>query len=131
MGQYAIPIIFFCPSDITLRGYYDRPVQQLDILPSVLQYLGYPKPFFAYGNSIFNNAEPRYAITQASGTYQWLEGGHLLQATEAKANGFYAYPADSNCRHNLLPLGPKDSAMLRLQAFIQRYRYTLIHNAMK
>lgn len=131
MGQYAIPILFYCPSDTALRRYYDRPVQQLDILPSVLQYLGYGQPFFAYGNSIFQQEEPRYVITQANGTYQWLEQSHLLQLTGAKAGGYYAYPADSSSGHNLLPLAGADSATLRLKAFIQRYHYTLIHNSMK
>lgn len=133
LGQYAIPLLFYCPADTTLRRYYDKPVQQLDILPSVLQYLGYGKSFFGFGNSIFQTDEPRYVITQSSGAYQWLEGGYLLQANGAVPTAYYAYPADSLCRHNLLnwPVGPKDSATLRLKAFIQRYRYVLIHNAMQ
>lgn len=131
LGMYAIPILFYCPSDTALRGFYNQPVQQLDILPSVLQYLGYPKPFFAFGNSIFAPADRRFAITQSNGAYQWLEGGHLLQMTSDKPTGFYAYPADSNSRHNLLPTPAMDTNLQHLQAFIQRYRYALIHNAMK
>jgi hypothetical protein len=133
LGQYAIPVLFYCPSDTALRGYYDGPMQQLDILPSVLQYLGYGQPFFAYGNSIFKPEEPHYVLTQSGGAYQWLERGYLLQTTGIKPTGFYAYPADSNGRNNLVarPMSQKDSLTQRLRAFIQRYNYTLIHNSMK
>jgi hypothetical protein len=130
LGRYTIPILFFCPSDTILHDHYNEPVQQLDIMPSVLQYLGYVKPFFAYGNSIFSRDEPRFVITQSGGAYQWLERGYLLQ-TANKSTGFYAYPADSDCRHNLLPTPLADSQKLRMSAFIQRYRYTVIHNEMK
>lgn len=131
LGMYSIPILFFSPKDSSLHGYYNQPVQQLDILPSVLEYLGYGQPFFAYGNSILNPAEQRYVITQSNGTYQWLEGGHLLQAKGIQPTGSFAYPADSLCGHNLLPAGNADTNLLHLKAFIQRYRYTLIHNEMK
>jgi arylsulfatase A-like enzyme len=133
LGQYTIPLVFYCPGDTALRGYYDRPVQQLDILPSTLQYLGYSKPFFAFGNSIFDSSESRFVITQASGSYQWLERGYVLQAAGVKPSAYYAYPADSIGRYNLLASAgsSKDSSLMRLQAFIQRYRHALIHNAMQ
>jgi arylsulfatase A-like enzyme len=134
MGQYAIPIIFFCPSDSTLRGNIAAPVQQLDILPSVLDYLGYGAPFFAFGNSIFHQKEePRYVITQSSNTYQWLQNGHVLVANGVTPKGYYTFPADSLYTSNLLrrPSPYKDSSILHLKAFIQRYRYALIHNALR
>jgi phosphoglycerol transferase MdoB-like AlkP superfamily enzyme len=133
MGLYAIPMLFYCPGDTSLRGYYDEPVQQLDILPSTLQYLGYSQPFFAFGNSLFEAREPRFVMTHNSGFYQWLQGGHLLQYDGNNAKAFYAYPADSSSRTNLIrqPIPAKDSALKNLQAFIQRYRHALIHNAMQ
>jgi arylsulfatase A-like enzyme len=134
MGQYAIPIIFFCPSDSTLRGTFTAPTQQLDIMPSVLDYLGYSTPFFAFGNSIFRQKdEPRYVITQASNTYQWLENNYVLQTDEVRPKGYYAFPADSLYTRNLLqrPIPNKETSILHLRAFVQRYRYALIHNALR
>jgi hypothetical protein len=132
LGQYAIPVMFFCPSDASLRGSFNQPMQQLDILPSVLEYLGYHEPFFAYGNSIFGGDAQRFVITQSNGAYQWLEGGFLLQSKGVKPQGYFQYPEDSLCRHNLLgrAAGRSDMALLHLKAFIQRYRQTLIRNTM-
>ena len=133
MGQYAIPLVFYAPGDTALHGRIEQPVQQLDILPSVMQYLGYSQPFFAFGNSVFSTAAPRYVITYNSDAYQWLEDGHVLQTAGVKPVGYYAFPADSNCTSNLLasPSPKKDSALLHLKAFVQRYRQALLHNALQ
>ena len=133
MGQYAIPMLFYAPGDSGLRGRTTEPVQQLDILPSVMQYLGYGGRFFAFGNSIFAAAEPRYAITYNSEAYQWLESGHVLRTAAMKPVGYYAFPADSNSTTNLLNTAAagKAESMLRLQAFVQRYRQALLHNALQ
>ncbi|MEO6832722.1 MAG: LTA synthase family protein, partial [Chitinophagaceae bacterium] len=132
LGQFAIPIIFYAPGDTTLQGYYNEPTQQLDILPSVLQYLGYPYSFFAFGNSIFAKQEPRFVVTKSNGTYQWLEYGYLLRTKEQMSVALYSYPTDSLDQHNLLNFDRSraDSSSWRLKAFIQRYHQVLIQNKM-
>lgn len=132
LGRFAIPILFFCPSDTSLKGYFNQPVQQIDILPSVLEYLGYRQPFFAFGNSIFGGDSRRFIITQNNGAYQWLEHGRLLQTRAMKPQGYYQYPSDSLCQHPLLLTSEaaEDSSLTHLKAFVQRYRQVLIHNAM-
>jgi phosphoglycerol transferase MdoB-like AlkP superfamily enzyme len=93
MGKYEIPVLFYAPGDTALRGYTDTLTQQIDILPSVLDYLGYDLPFFAYGNSIFRaSRHPRYAINQESGRYQWLMNNYLLQTIEAQPLALYQLP---------------------------------------
>ena len=132
LGQYAIPILFFAPGDTTLKGFVDTPVQQLDIMPSVLDYIGYHHPFFGFGNSLFNERDHR-VITYNNEAYQWLQDGYLLEATAMKPTAYYVYPADSNSRHNLLQQGfPPQIPLLRnLKAFVQRYEHVLIHNQMR
>jgi hypothetical protein len=130
LGRYAIPLVFYAPGDNSLKGIYDQPVQQLDILPSLLQYLGYSDPFFAFGNSIFSKNDKRFVITYNSGFYQWLENGFQLQAAAMKPSAFFVYPQDSLNAQNLLSTEKTkaDSSLKRLEAFVQRYRSTLIHN---
>ncbi len=132
LGRYAIPILVFCPSDTALHGYYDQPVQQIDILPSVLEYLGYDQPFFAYGNSLFGGDTGHWVITHNSGSYQWLEHGFLLRCEDMQPTGYFAYPQDSLDRQNLLgtSTAQTDSSLLRLKAFVQRYRESLLQNRM-
>lgn len=132
LGAYAIPMLFYAPGDTTVKGVMDQPVQQLDILPSVLDYLHYDKPFFAFGSSIFRKDEYRFVITESSGSYQWLMNGHLLQTNLVRNKAMYAIPSDSLGYHNLLMRQPttRDSLQLYLKAFIQVYRDDLIHNKM-
>jgi len=132
LGRFRIPIVFYAPGDSSLKGRYDQPVQQLDILPSVLQYMGYPQPFFAFGNSIFNTQEPRQVITYTAGSYQWLENSLLLQTKALQPEALFRYPADSLGQQNIMHTDPANSAQMikHLQAFIQRYEEVLIHNSM-
>ncbi len=132
LGQFAIPVVFYAPGDSSLRGFYDKPLQQLDIMPSVLQYLGYSEPFFGYGNSMFDSSAPRFVITRSSDAYQWLENGTLLQTAGNTPKAWYAYPADSLSRNNGLDSTQAEQrrSITRLRAFIQRYQETLIHNTM-
>jgi len=135
MGLYAVPLLFFSPGDTALRGSYDGICQQLDILPSVLDYLGYEQRFFAFGNSIFRPALPngRFAINWNNGQYQWLEDQLLLQTTDTTPTGYFRVQADSLISNNLLPQLQEEARtthLLPLLAFIQAYRHALIQNEM-
>jgi phosphoglycerol transferase MdoB-like AlkP superfamily enzyme len=131
MGRYAIPIIFFAPADTSLRRTTDTVIQQIDILPSVLDYLGYNKPFFAFGNSIFSKAYPRFVVNELSDHYLWYMNGYLLTADQLKPKALYDFNTDSLLHHNILS---QDNALAHqtlipyFKAFIQLYRSSLINN---
>jgi len=131
MGRYAIPILYFSPSDTTLRGAFAAPTQQIDILPSVLDYLGYDRSFYALGNSIFREPAKRHVINEVSESYQWLMDGYLLQAEGTTAKALYAFPADSACTHNLLPAAQQmaeEKLLPWFRAFVQEYRAAMTGN---
>lgn len=130
-GRYAIPLLFFAPGDSSLKGEKKEIVQQIDILPSVLDYLGYEQRFFAFGHSIFRDHPRPAVVNYINNTYQYLSDRYLLTTTEITPTGLYAYPADSACRNNLLPQQARtaqDSMLPFLKAYIQAYRSALIHN---
>jgi glucan phosphoethanolaminetransferase (alkaline phosphatase superfamily) len=131
-GKYAIPIVFFAPGDATLKGAHKELTQQIDILPSVLDYLGYDKPFFAFGNSIFQQKNNPFVINQGNGDFLWLMNNYLLESSGIQLNGLYDFSKDSMCNQNLLP---KEAPLAQqqgqyLKAFIQAYNTALIHNTM-
>jgi phosphoglycerol transferase MdoB-like AlkP superfamily enzyme len=134
IGEYAIPLVLYAPGDAGLRGTLDAPVQQIDIMPSVLNYLGYDRPFFAFGKSLFDSSAQRFVVTENNGAYQWIDGsGYVLRATESRATGLFRFPADSSLQQNILPQSRAagDSVMRRLKAFVQVYRNALIQNKMR
>jgi len=132
-GHYAIPIIYYAPGDTTLRGVHEGLTQQLDILPSVLDRIGYAKPFFAFGNSIFQPEQSHYVVNRNSMLYLWMSNNHyLLEATDERPQALYNTATDTSCRTNLLPeyriLAEKEQQHLR--ALLQSYNNALIHNKM-
>jgi len=61
-GVYSVPVLYFRP-DNSLAGIDSTITQQIDIMPSVLGYLDYPKPYIGYGRNIFENEQTPFAIT--------------------------------------------------------------------
>lgn len=128
MGMYEIPVVFYAPADSTLRGRNHSLFQQIDILPTILHYLGYPKKFFALGNDLYNSERPRFVINELSGSYKWLMNGTLLLSNDMTPMKLYNYTTDSTGTHNLLHNKPNDETINYFKAFMQTYRDALIHN---
>ncbi len=73
VGHYAVPLIFICPSDSAMHGIYPRTAQQIDIMPTILDYVGCDEPFVAFGNSLFDTAAPRVSVSYLNGLYQIID----------------------------------------------------------
>jgi hypothetical protein len=132
MSSYAIPILYFSPSDSSLKGYCDTLTQQIDILPSVLDYLGYDKPFFALGNSIFSPVEHRYTANYLSGFYQFVFENRILFCVNMNPKGLFDFSTDKGCRIDLINKEPEKAKILLhyLRALMQIYNSSLIKDEM-
>ncbi|MFM1829054.1 MAG: Lipoteichoic acid synthase 1 [Bacteroidota bacterium] len=129
IGQYSIPILYYAPNDADLKGAYTSVTQQIDILPSVLDYLHYPKPFYALGNSIFHPSHP-FAISYFNQQYVWIENDFVLKWIQERDLYIFNKSKDSICL-NPIQQSQKDNHLRHLQSFIQVYRNDLNKNAMK
>lgn len=67
--DHWIPLLYYMPSAIT-PAREDRVTQQIDILPTALDLMGYPKPFFAFGSSALRMERTPAAISESNAT--WL-----------------------------------------------------------
>lgn len=133
-GRYQIPVIFFAPGDAQLKGNNNALFQQIDILPSVMQYLGYGKPFFALGNSCFDSIANRYVINDLSSVYEWISEGYYLKISNNAVTAAFRFPADSTRQYNLAGTAqhtpPISKAYQHWQALLQVYTEAMIHNHM-
>jgi phosphoglycerol transferase MdoB-like AlkP superfamily enzyme len=131
LASMAIPILYYFPGVIEPEM-DDRPTQQIDIMPTILSYLGYDKPFFGYGRSIFDsNSEP--FVVNYSGNYQLVRNGNLLQFDGSKAVGLYDLANDSSLQSNMVQeIAPELLApdLNFLKAFIQQYNNRLLDDRM-
>ena len=131
-GMYSIPILYYTP-DGTIKPKESKQItQQIDIMPSVLDFLGYDKPFFAIGNSVFTDSG-RFAINYISGVYQIFQGDFSLQFDGDSTLALYKFKEDSMLQHNVLNVYPDTAGLLerKLKAIIQIYNNGLIHNKLQ
>lgn len=67
--DYWVPLFFHAPGKF-MPVQQPRVTQHIDILPTVLDLIGYDKPFFSFGHSALQLFSPPYAITASNGIYQ-------------------------------------------------------------
>lgn len=123
LGAFQVPILFYAPGDSTLVGYKEQIAQQIDIMPTVLSYLGYDKPFIAFGSDLLTTpAADSYAVNYYNGTYQYVKGEYLLQFDGTASKGLYQFKKDSLLQQNLVGKDPEQNLMEQeLKAIIQQY----------
>jgi phosphoglycerol transferase MdoB-like AlkP superfamily enzyme len=133
-GRYQIPIIFYAPGDKNIKGQNDNLMQQIDVMPSLLDYLGYNKPFFSFGSSIFQPSEPKFMAAKLSGIYSWINNGYQLKISDDKIIEAYKFPSDTLSKFNLAKgcdtIRDIKTAKKNWEAFVQIYNDALINNKM-
>jgi phosphoglycerol transferase MdoB-like AlkP superfamily enzyme len=131
LGFYSIPIIFYKRGS-DLRGIEDKIAQQTDILPTVMNYLGFDKDYVAFGNDLFNDEKDHFAFNSSGSIMQIYKDHYLLQMLGGKSIGLFDYKQDRLITKNLLGKFPgiQDSLELKLKAIIQSYNNRLIDNNM-
>ena len=122
-GQFRIPIIFYDPSG-EIAVHRNCLAQQSDILPSVLGYLGYDKPFICFGQNLFATAdEDTWAANYQNGMYMYYKGDWMIKFDGEQQAGLYAYRQDPALKQNLKGTQPdiENEMIKELKALIQQY----------
>lgn len=124
IGSLAVPILFYRP-DNSLKKVSNTITQQADIMPSVLHYLHYSKPFISFGNSVFDSTITHFAASYNNSGYQFICNNDLVQFNGDKITAAYRFKTDSLMTYNMQP----DSAsLILLKAYIQQYHQAMIFN---
>ena len=128
LGQYRVPVAFYCPS-LLPAGIRDAVVSQTDIMPSVLQAVGYGKPYFAFGEDALTADKTHpYAVCYNHPVFQIMSDSLLLQFDGTQVTALYNYRTDP-CLHHRLPAEQAPEEMVRyLKAYIQQYIHRMITN---
>ncbi|MBP5713255.1 MAG: LTA synthase family protein [Prevotella sp.] len=128
LGGFCSPIIFYDPSrpDNEIQN---KVAQQIDILPTVLGILGYPKRYFGFGIDVLNTpAENTWAVNYLNGIYQYVRYGYVLQFDGTHTKAFYSLD-DRLMKNNLMGKVEIQSQMeLELKAIIQQYMERMSEN---
>ena len=79
IGRYSIPLIIFKP-DNSLKGENNNIIQQIDIMPTVLELLNYNKTYFAFGKSY--SEKNKWAIMKLEDIYYFITGHGIIKNKE-------------------------------------------------
>ncbi|MCR4613404.1 MAG: sulfatase-like hydrolase/transferase [Bacteroidaceae bacterium] len=134
LGFFGAPILFFDPSGEMPRGRRHAVAQQIDIMPSVLSWLGYDRPYVAFGCDLFTTPdEETWAVQYVGGeVYQYVKGDYVLQIDGDRVKAVYNYKDDWFLTHNLIGTVPEQDQMEReLKAIIQQYMHRMNNNELK
>ena len=128
LGNYCVPIILYAPGDASLHGYdEERVVEQIDVMPTVLGYLHYDRPYIAFGRDMLGKSiEDGFALhwLPESSSYEYVWGDYALEFDGKDVTAAYAFRTDSTFSHNVLGSMPQDTRnrMERhMKSVIQQY----------
>ncbi|MBQ1676366.1 MAG: LTA synthase family protein, partial [Bacteroidaceae bacterium] len=127
LNLYSVPIIFYAPG-LKLKGYdTEKIAQQIDIMPTVLQLIGYDKPYLAFGKDLINTpAEETSAVNYNNGIYQYIKNDYMMQFDGTRVTGMYKFKTDLFLKQNLVGKVPEQAQMEKeLKAIIQQYMITI------
>lgn len=132
-GWFEVPVIFFAPDgDPAFPPGIDSTTiaQQIDIMPTVLEYVGYDKPFMAFGKSLLStSAAESYAVNFTNEIFQYYKGEHVLQFDGEKSTALYNLRQDTEMRHNIIGKNNVQEEMEReLKAIIQQYMNRMVQD---
>lgn len=124
---YRIPIAFYHPKK-NIQKQEKKLFQQIDILPTLLDYLNITTEFYAFGSSYFSNNR-RFAINYLEGVYYYYFDHYMLTYIDGEKPEIYDLAADKNID---TPVNLDDKtigfASNQLKAIIQRYNNDMIKN---
>ncbi|WP_417265928.1 LTA synthase family protein [Brumimicrobium sp.] len=132
IGMYEIPIAFYDPQGQLSPKVESKLFNHIDIMPTVLDLVGYSKDVYSYGNSYFSDAVP-YSVNYIENSHLYFEGDYMLNFLQDEATGLYNFKIDSLMYHDSIADYPVLTKEMedKVKGIIQRYNHDLIHNTMK
>ena len=128
VGKFRIPILFFDPSNESFKGTHEKNFQQIDILPSVLDYLGISTKTISYGKSYTSKDD--FVVYYLDNIYHLIDGDYYLAFNGTKSLALYNFKKDPLLKENLLSIAHDKKKSLEnfIKAYIQSFNERMIDN---
>lgn len=131
INRLHVPLIFFHPTDTFFKGQNNRAVQHIDIVPTILDYVRYPKGYYSFGEGIFRTGN-HFSYGYVGGNHYAMDGKYILETYNDKPIGLYEMNVNRVFNKNLMDQYPDIVNKLsnKSKAFLQTYVNALIENKM-
>ena len=131
--NFRIPVFFHLPGQ-RIHEAIDKPVQQLDIVPTILDMLHYKKPFMSFGHPV-SDTIPGIVFNHFGDLYQAIDSSYIFGYNEKAEQPAYLYnfKSDPMLVKDLLVKGqPPDQHAVKMEeyprAVLQYFNYSMIKN---
>jgi phosphoglycerol transferase MdoB-like AlkP superfamily enzyme len=128
IGKFRIPILFFDPSNPKFIGINEKNFQQVDIMPSIVDYLNIKTEMVSFGKSY--KSKENFVVYYLQGTYHCIKDDYYLAFANNQTIGLYNWKKDILLKNNLM-----NQELLRtkelenfLKAYIQTFNERVIDN---
>ena len=122
MNKNAVAMMIYKPNS-DLVGESKEYAQQIDLYPTILDLMGYNKPFRSWGRSLVGDKKIQpFVIRYSSNLYQFMSGNYICTFDGNKVVGFYG-KNDKDLKYNLIVKrnSEMDLIELKCKAYIQDY----------
>jgi phosphoglycerol transferase MdoB-like AlkP superfamily enzyme len=132
INRFAVPILLYSANPAYgLKGVRTDLASQMDIYPTLVDLIGYNKPFRSWGRSLITNSssETPRVINSPGNIYQFMQGNYIYLFDGKKIIGIYAI-SDKGLKHNLegeILNAEMSKGMLDCKAFIQDYTDRIVN----
>ena len=128
VGKFRIPIFFLDTSNPDFKGVSDKNLQQIDILPSIIDYLNIKEKIVTFGKSY--KSDKNFVVTYLDNIYNYINDDYYLAFDGTKTIGLYNIKNDPMLKNNLATKEVKIKAEMEkfIKAYIQTFNKRLIDN---
>lgn len=128
VGKFRVPILFFDPSNPSMVGKNLKNLQQIDIMPSIIDYLNIDSKMITYGKSYQSDKD--FVVYYLDNIYHYVSGDYYLAFDGKKSIGLYNFKNDELLKTNLIKIEKaKATEMERfIKAYIQSFNERMIGN---
>lgn len=132
VNRFAVPILFYSANGAyNLKGVRTDLASQMDIYPTVVDLIGYNKPFRSWGRSLVSNLadEQPKVINSTGNIYQFMQGNYTYLFDGKNFTGIFAV-SDKGLEKNLMTAQPNTEMQKGMQdckALIQDYADRIVN----
>ena len=122
MNKNAVAMMIYKPNS-DLVGESKEYAQQIDLYPTILDLMGYNKPFRSWGRSLVGDKKVKpFVVRYSSNLYQFMSGNYICTFDGNKVVGFYD-KKDKDLKYNLIVKRSSEMDLIELKckAYIQDY----------
>ena len=122
MAKNLVAMMIYKPNS-KLIGKNSEWSQQMDLYPTILDLLGYQKPFRSWGRSLVGDTKVApFAVRYSANVYQFMSGNYICTFDGNKILGFYD-KKDKDLKRNLISKRNPEMNLIELKckAYIQDY----------